>query len=175
MRCDGEPVRPGMRTTRRMSRASQPEKQNGTLSADTIRASGLVRPHQQAGHKTAPDQNAKTSNQPLQCGSHPHRTFPSEFEDWRHRGRGWLLTVDGLRLLSAAHAAQRQCVRVHVEQNSWLTSFSKSGRFSAASGLNRPAPFRKRRSDCLSSDLCARSPARGRFCMAQDVTMRLPR
>jgi hypothetical protein len=59
MRCDGEPVRPGMRTTRRMSRASQPDKQNGTLSADTIRASGLVRPHQQAGHKTAPDQNAK--------------------------------------------------------------------------------------------------------------------
>ena len=51
--------RPGMRTTRRMSRASQPAKQNGTLSADTIRASGHVRPHQQAGHKTAPDQNAK--------------------------------------------------------------------------------------------------------------------
>src|SRR5882762_3955307 len=59
MRCDGEPVRPGMRTTRRMSRASQPDKQNGTSSADTIRASGLVRPHQKAGHKTAPDQNAK--------------------------------------------------------------------------------------------------------------------
>src|SRR5258706_15561444 len=59
MRCDGEPVRPGMRTTRRMSRASQPADQNGTLSADTIRASGHVRPHQQAGHKTAPDQNAK--------------------------------------------------------------------------------------------------------------------
>ena len=76
MRCDGEPVRPGTRTTRRMSRASQPDKQNGTLSADTIRASGHSAPQQQAGHKTAPDQHAKTSNQPLQCGSHPHRTFP---------------------------------------------------------------------------------------------------
>ena len=59
MRCDGEPVRPGMRTTRATSRASQPDEQNGTLSADTIRASGLVRPHRKAGHKTAPDQNAK--------------------------------------------------------------------------------------------------------------------
>ena len=42
-----------------MSRALQPDKQNGTLSADTIRASGFVRPHQKAEHKTAPDQNAK--------------------------------------------------------------------------------------------------------------------
>jgi hypothetical protein len=31
MRCDGEPVRPGMRTTRATSRVSQPDKQNGTL------------------------------------------------------------------------------------------------------------------------------------------------
>ena len=74
MRCDGEPVRLGMRTTRRMSRASQPDKQNGTLSVHTIKASGLYRPHQQAEHKTAPDHHAKASNQPLQCGSHPHRT-----------------------------------------------------------------------------------------------------
>jgi hypothetical protein len=42
MQCDGEPVRLGMRTTRRMSRPSQPEKQNGTLSVHTIRASGHV-------------------------------------------------------------------------------------------------------------------------------------
>jgi len=42
-----------------MTRASQPDKQYGTLSADTIRASGHVRLHQQAGHKSAPDQNAK--------------------------------------------------------------------------------------------------------------------
>jgi hypothetical protein len=58
-----------------MSRASQPDKQNGTLSADTIRASGHVQPHQKAGHKTAPDHNAKPSNQPLQSGRHPHRTL----------------------------------------------------------------------------------------------------
>ena len=47
------------RCRRRMSRASQPDQQNGTLSADTIRASGHVRPHQKAGHKTASNQNAK--------------------------------------------------------------------------------------------------------------------
>ena len=37
-----KPVRLGTRTTRRMSRASQPDKQNGTLSVHTIRASGHV-------------------------------------------------------------------------------------------------------------------------------------
>src|SRR5438874_13741000 len=42
MRCDGEPVRLGMKTTRRMSKASQPDKQNGTSSVHTIRASGHV-------------------------------------------------------------------------------------------------------------------------------------
>ena len=42
MRCDGVPVRPEMRTTRQMSRASQPDKQNGTLSVHTIKASGHV-------------------------------------------------------------------------------------------------------------------------------------
>ena len=42
MRCDGVPVRLGMRTTRRMSRASKPGKQNGTLSVHTIKASGHV-------------------------------------------------------------------------------------------------------------------------------------
>jgi len=56
MRCDGRPVRPGTGTTQGMSKASQPETQNGTLFADTIRASSLNRLHQQAGQKTAPDQ-----------------------------------------------------------------------------------------------------------------------
>ena len=31
--------------------------------------------HQQAGQKTAPDQRVRTSNQLLQCGSHPQRTL----------------------------------------------------------------------------------------------------
>jgi hypothetical protein len=88
MRCDGEPVRLGMRTTRRMTRASKPGKQNGTLSADTIRASGLVRPHRQAGHKSAPDHNAKTTNQPLQCGSHPHRSLVKLREN-AYRSKLW--------------------------------------------------------------------------------------
>src|SRR5664279_4239412 len=56
MRCDGRPVRPGTGTTQGMSKASQPDEQNGTLFADSIRASSLNRLHQQAGQKTAPDQ-----------------------------------------------------------------------------------------------------------------------
>src|SRR4029079_3081554 len=50
------PVRPGTGTTHRMSKASEPDQQNGTLFADSIRASSLNRLHQQAGQKTAPDQ-----------------------------------------------------------------------------------------------------------------------
>src|SRR6188508_1849479 len=56
MRCDGKPVRPGTGTTHRMSKASEPDQQNGTLFADSIMASSLNRLHQQAGQKTAPDQ-----------------------------------------------------------------------------------------------------------------------
>ena len=59
MRCDGEPVRLGMRTTRRMSRASQPDKQNGTLSVHTIKASGHVhrsnRPNTRLHPTTTPE------------------------------------------------------------------------------------------------------------------------
>ncbi|KRR19240.1 hypothetical protein CQ14_39305 [Bradyrhizobium lablabi] len=40
-----------------MSKASEPDKQNGILFADSIRASSLNRLHQQAGQKTAPDQS----------------------------------------------------------------------------------------------------------------------
>ena len=39
-----------------MSKASKPDKQNGTLFADSNRASSLKRLHRQAGQKTAPDQ-----------------------------------------------------------------------------------------------------------------------
>ncbi|MEA2793873.1 MAG: hypothetical protein QOI87_1253 [Bradyrhizobium sp.] len=56
MRSDGRPVRPGTGTTQPMSKASQPDEQNGTLFADSIKASSLDRLHQQAGQKTAPDQ-----------------------------------------------------------------------------------------------------------------------
>ena len=71
MRCDGEPVRPGIGTTRLMSRVFEPAKQIGTRSAYTIRASGLKTPRQQAGHKTVPDMAAISSKCP-QSGSHPH-------------------------------------------------------------------------------------------------------
>src|SRR5450432_854807 len=56
MRCDGKPVRPGTGIIRPMSEALKPVTQNGTLFADSIRASSLNRLHQQAGQKTAPDQ-----------------------------------------------------------------------------------------------------------------------
>src|SRR5215212_7531670 len=55
-----------------MSRASKPAKQNGTSSAETIRASGhdrANRPYTRL-HPT----NAPTLTNPLQRGSHPHRT-----------------------------------------------------------------------------------------------------
>jgi hypothetical protein len=42
-----------------MSKASEPDKQNGTLFADSIRASSLNRLHQKAGQKTAPDQRQR--------------------------------------------------------------------------------------------------------------------
>ena len=51
-----------------MSRASKPAKQNGTSSAETIRASGQ-RPREQAGHKTAPDQHARPSQTPCNAGA----------------------------------------------------------------------------------------------------------
>jgi RNA polymerase sigma factor (sigma-70 family) len=75
MRCDGEPVRLGMRTTRRMSRASQPDKQNGTLSVHTIKASGHVHRSNRPNTRLHPTHHARPSNPSLQCGSHPHRIF----------------------------------------------------------------------------------------------------
>src|SRR5580704_8073557 len=66
MRCDGEPVRLGMRTTRRMLRASQPDKQNGTLSVHTIKASGHVhrtnRPNTRLHPTTAPEHQINPCN-----------------------------------------------------------------------------------------------------------------
>src|SRR4051794_18970929 len=57
-----------------MSRASKPAKQNGTSSAETIRASG----HDRANRpytRQHPDQARQTLTDPLQRGSHPHKTF----------------------------------------------------------------------------------------------------
>src|SRR5471032_144091 len=66
MRCDGKSVRLGMRTTRRMSRASQPDKQNGTLSAHTIKASGHVhrtnRPNTRLHPTTTPNHQISPCN-----------------------------------------------------------------------------------------------------------------
>ena len=47
------------------------------------------KPSCEAGHKTAPDHNAKTSSQPLQCGSHPHRTFRAAKTDIRRLTTGF--------------------------------------------------------------------------------------
>src|SRR3954452_20461434 len=60
-----------------MSRALKPAKQNGTSSAETIKASGhdrANRPHT----RLHPDQACQTLTKPLQRGSHPHRTFVRE-------------------------------------------------------------------------------------------------
>ena len=66
MRCDGEPVRLGMRTTRQMSRASKPDKQNGTSSVHTIKASGHVhrsnRPNTRLHPTTTPNHQINPCN-----------------------------------------------------------------------------------------------------------------
>src|SRR5829696_3215763 len=57
------------------SRASKPAKQNGTSSAETIRDRGpdrANRPHT----RLHPDQACQTLTNPLQRGSHPHKTAP---------------------------------------------------------------------------------------------------
>ena len=68
MRCDGEPVRLGMRTTRRMSRASQPDKQNGTLSVHTIKASGHVHRSNRPNTRLHPT-TRQASNSPCNAGA----------------------------------------------------------------------------------------------------------
>jgi hypothetical protein len=53
-------------------------------------------PQQQAEHETAPDHHAKTYNQPLQCGSHPHRTLsfqPSQVLDRPPLAQAFLLSA----------------------------------------------------------------------------------
>ena len=79
MRCDGEPVRPGMRTTRRMSRASQPEKRMGPCpripSGPAVLYDRINRPDT----RLHPDQNAKNTRvNPCNAGAHPHRTLNSQ-------------------------------------------------------------------------------------------------
>ena len=74
MRRDGEPVRPGVGTTRFRSRAFEPAKQIGTRSAYTIRASGIKTPRQQAGHKTVPDSAAMPSKNPCNAEAIHTRT-----------------------------------------------------------------------------------------------------
>src|SRR4030095_1059255 len=85
MRCDGKPVRPGTGTTHRMSKASEPDKQNGTLFADSIRASSLNRLHQQAGQKTAPDLRQHV-NLPLATREPSTEDMPWRPYDVRFRG-----------------------------------------------------------------------------------------
>jgi hypothetical protein len=70
------------------SRASKPANQNGTSSAETIKASGhdrANRPHT----RLHPDQACQTLTKPLQRGSHPHRT------SFRKRPFGALFSLGG--------------------------------------------------------------------------------
>jgi hypothetical protein len=69
MRCDGKPVRLGMRTTRPMSRASQPDKQNGTLSVHTIKASGHAHPSNRPNTRLHPTTTPNHQINPCNAGA----------------------------------------------------------------------------------------------------------
>jgi hypothetical protein len=78
MRCDGEPVRLGVRTTRRMSRASQPDKQNGALSVHTIRASGHVHRNNRPNTRLHPTTTPNHQINPCNAGAiHTRHSFSS--------------------------------------------------------------------------------------------------
>src|SRR5665213_3250372 len=71
-----------MRTTRRMLRASQPDKQNGTLSVHTIRASGHVhrsnRPNTRLHPTTTPEHQISPCNAGAIHTGHSNRQFRVE-------------------------------------------------------------------------------------------------
>src|SRR5471030_405936 len=69
MRCDGEPVILGIRTTRAMSRASQPDKQKGTLSVHTIKASGHVHRTYRPNTRLHPTTTPKHQISPCNAGA----------------------------------------------------------------------------------------------------------
>src|ERR1700734_3304761 len=69
MRYDGEPVRLGMRTTRPMLRASQPDKQNGTLSVHTIKASGHVHRSNRPNTRLHPTKTPNHQINPCNAGA----------------------------------------------------------------------------------------------------------
>jgi hypothetical protein len=72
----GESVRLGMRTARRMSRASKPDKQNGTLSVHTIRASGHVHRTNRANTRLHP--TITPDHQINPCNAGAIHTGPSD-------------------------------------------------------------------------------------------------
>jgi hypothetical protein len=62
-------VRPGTETLRKKSGILNPLSRMELGSAETIKASGSLTPHQQAGHKTAPNQTVTTSKRPCNAGA----------------------------------------------------------------------------------------------------------
>ena len=83
MRYDGEPVRLGMRTTRRMLRASQPDKQNGTLSVHTIKASGHVHRSNRPNTRLHPTTTPYHQINPCNAGAiHTGHSGPAAFDAW---------------------------------------------------------------------------------------------
>ncbi len=92
-----KPVKPGTGTTHSKSKALQPEKQNRTRFADSIRASSPYRLHQQAGQKTAPDPYARSSNRTCNAGA-------------IHRGHSLLQRVVAARDPKRAREVKRRLV-----------------------------------------------------------------
>ena len=119
MRYDGEPVRLGMRTTRPMLRASQPDKQNGTLSVHTIKASGHMHRSNRPNTRLHPTTTPKYQINPCNAGAihtghwkdgvqgngPPFRISPNygkstlrQKRTFRSRGRNRPLTCHGICL-----------------------------------------------------------------------------
>ena len=69
MRSDGKPVRPGIGKTRRMSRASQPAKQSGTRSTETIKASGHMHRINRPDTRLYPTNSPKSQFFPCNVGA----------------------------------------------------------------------------------------------------------
>ena len=79
MRCDGKPVRLGMKTTRRMFQGiTAPISRMGLIRA-YHQGQQSCAPHQQAEHKTAPDHHAAASVNPCNAGAIPARDIQSRY------------------------------------------------------------------------------------------------
>src|SRR5476649_1492597 len=115
MRCDGKPVRLGMRTTRKMSRASQPDKQNGTLSVHTIKASGHVHRTNRPNTRLHPTTMPNHQINPCNAGAiHTGHSLRSAFP------RYCLIGSMLVRLLVSVSGGCRSHYNLSIISNMWF-------------------------------------------------------